>query len=62
MAAEVRIGSSSGGRSGDKGSHVAEIQAAEGLAIRQRKNVNELIHQGSIRDGRQGTLTVKPND
>jgi RHS repeat-associated protein len=50
------------GRSGDKGSHVVEIQAAEGLSIRQGKNANELIHQGSIRDGRQGTLTVKPND
>ena len=50
------------GRSGDKGSHVVEIQSAEGLAIRQGKNANELIHQGSIRDGRQGTLTVKPNE
>ena len=50
------------GRSGDKGSHVVEIQAAEGLAIRQGKNVNELIHQGTIRDGWQGTLTVKPNE
>ena len=50
------------GRSGEKGSHVVEIQAIEGLALRQGKNANELIHQGSIRDGRQGTLTVKPNE
>ena len=50
------------GRSGDKGSHVVEIQAAPSLSIRQGKNANELIHQGSIRDGRQGTLTVKPNE
>lgn len=50
------------GRSGDKGSHVVEIQAAEGLAIREGKNANELVHQGSIRNGRQGNLTVKPNE
>jgi len=50
------------GRSGDKGSHVVEIQPAEGLVVRPGKNANELIHQGSIRDGRQGTLTVRQND
>jgi RHS repeat-associated protein len=50
------------GRSGEKGSHVVEIRPSQGAAIRQGKNENELIHQGSIRDGRQGSLTVKPND
>jgi hypothetical protein len=50
------------GRSGDKGSHVVEIRPAAGLPVQQGKNANELIHQGAIRDGRQGTLTVRPNE
>lgn len=50
------------GRSGEKGSHVIEIQPAQGMVVRPGKNANELIHQGSIRDGRQGTLSVKPNE
>lgn len=50
------------GRSGEKGSHVVEIQPAQGMATRQGKNPNELIHQGSIRDGRQATLTVRRNE
>lgn len=50
------------GRSGDKGSHVVEIQVPGDLPIRQGKNPNELIHQGAVRDGRQGTFTVKQND
>jgi hypothetical protein len=50
------------GRSGDKGSHVVEIEPVEGLPIRQGKNANELIHQDALRDGRHGTFKVKPND
>ncbi|MCZ8219062.1 MAG: polymorphic toxin type 10 domain-containing protein [Acidovorax sp.] len=50
------------GRSGDKGSHVVEIRVPSDLPIRQGKNPNELIHPGTVRDGRQGTFTVKPND
>lgn len=50
------------GRSGDKGSHVVEINVPSDLPIRQGKNPNELIHQGTVRDGRQGTFIVKKND
>ncbi len=45
-----------------KGSHVVEIQAVEGLVLNAGKNARELIHQGSIRDGRHGIFTVKPNE
>ena len=46
----------------EKGSHVVEIDAKGGLPVSPGKNSNELIHQGSIRNGRQGDLTVKSND
>ncbi|MFI4954842.1 MAG: RHS repeat-associated core domain-containing protein, partial [Gammaproteobacteria bacterium] len=44
------------GRSGDKGSHVVEVNMREGAAIEPGKNTNEFIHQGAIRDGRQGDI------
>ena len=49
------------GRGGDKGSHVVEITPAEGLPLEAGTQPNELIHRGSIRDGRQGTMEVKEN-
>jgi hypothetical protein len=49
------------GRSGEKGSHVVEIRVRNDLPIQAGKNPNELIHVGTMRDGRQGEFTVKPN-
>ena len=50
------------GNSGTKGSHVVEVNLKEGAAVVPGKNPSELIHNGTIRDGRQATLEVKVND
>ena len=49
------------GQGGTKGTHVVEITPAENLSLQGGTQPNELIHQDSIRDGRQGTLEVKEN-
>lgn len=50
------------GLGGSKGSHVVELQVKDGLHIEKGKNTNEYIHYGTIRDGRQADMNVKPND
>ncbi len=50
------------GQGGTKGTHRVEITPAENLPLQSGTQPNELIHQGSIRDGRQGTIEVKKND
>ena len=49
------------GRSGTKGSRVVKINMRSGAAIEKGKNAYEFIHQGAIRNGRQGDFTVMPN-
>ena len=46
----------------EKGSHVVEINAKDGLSINAGKNKNELIHTGTMRDGRSSDFKVKPNE
>ncbi|WP_368881660.1 RHS repeat-associated core domain-containing protein [Shewanella algae] len=50
------------GQGGTKGTHRVEITPADNLPLVGGTQPNELIHQGSIRDGRQGTIEVKEND
>jgi RHS repeat-associated protein len=50
------------GNAGSKGSHVVEVEMKSGAVVKAGKNENELIHQGTIRNGRQADLTVKPNE
>jgi RHS repeat-associated protein len=49
------------GNSGTKGTHVVEVRMKDGVELKSIKN-NELIHQGTIRDGRQADLKVGPNE
>jgi len=50
------------GDSGTKGSHVVEVNLHPGAVTVPGKNGNEIIPQGTIRDGWQATLKVKVND
>ena len=50
------------GSSGTKGSHVVEVRMKEGIQILEGKNSKEMIHQGTIRDGRQADIGVRPNE
>jgi len=50
------------GNAGTKGSHVVEVELKSGAVVKQGKNAKELIHQGTIRDGRQASLEVREND
>jgi len=50
------------GQGGTKGTHRVEITPDDKLPLQGGTQPNELIHQGSIRDGRQGTIEVKEND
>ena len=47
--------------SGTKGSHVVEVNLKAGAVVTPGKNPSELIHNGTIRDGRQANLEVKVN-
>ncbi|PAU59456.1 RHS repeat-associated core domain-containing protein, partial [Pseudomonas indica] len=49
------------GRGGSKGTYRVEITPVDNLPLNGGTQPNELIHFGSIRDGRQGAL-VKVND
>lgn len=50
------------GRGGKKGTYRVEIQPIQGTNLSPGSQPNELIHNGSIRNGRQGSLEVKEND
>ncbi|MDG4558492.1 MAG: RHS repeat-associated core domain-containing protein [Candidatus Contendobacter sp.] len=52
------------GRGGTKGTHRVEIELEDGagLTTEGATQPNELIHRGSIRDGRNATIRVKEND
>lgn len=50
------------GNSGTKGTHVVELEMKGGAVVKAGKNENELIHQGTIRNGRQADFEVKANE
>jgi hypothetical protein len=50
------------GNSGTKGTHVVELSMKEGAVVTAGKNPKELVHAGTIRNGRQADLKVKLND
>lgn len=50
------------GQGGTKGTHVAEIKLKDDVPLTPGTQPNELIHEGSIRDPRHGTINVKEND
>lgn len=50
------------GLGGSKGTHVVEVDMKVGAELKSGTQPNELIHPGTIRDGRQADITVKNND
>jgi hypothetical protein len=50
------------GNSGTKGTHVVEVELKSGAVVTPGKNRNEIIHRGTIRDGRQADIKVKVNE
>ena len=50
------------GRGGTKGTHRVEIELKDDVQLNRGTQPNELIHNGAIRDPRQGTFRVKEND
>ena len=50
------------GRGGSKGTHRVEIELKPDVKLDPGTQPNELIHNGAIRDPRNGNFTVKEND
>ena len=50
------------GRGGSKGTHRVEVELNGDVSLQRGTQPNELIHNGAMRDPRQGSFTVKEND